>query len=339
MLSWPLVSVVITTYNRAEFVANAIKSALLQDYPNFEVVISDNRSTDDTDSVIETYRNDKRVKYYKNDKNIGMIPNFLLATQRASGDYVTYISSDDYLTNNTFLSEAIQCFKKFKDIVLVHGINLIRNDASTDTKKEYSAVYYKNKYYSQKWIPGLQVINDFPRCHSISFGGTLFAKHQLLACEPFKTPIISADTQVILKLLLLGNVSFICKDTYVARKHSGSVTYSLTDAQVYIENLAYIDVPYEAFLRDPRISRKSADNWKSSMYLYACRQVMEKLYIESKVEFSDFCSYLAEHHPKILLKILGSAKWHWFKTKLRYRLIFKTSMYIRRSASIFKSWF
>ena len=51
----PLISIVITSYNRAQWIGQAIQSALDQDYPNFEIIISDNNSTDNTDDVIRTF--------------------------------------------------------------------------------------------------------------------------------------------------------------------------------------------------------------------------------------------------------------------------------------------
>ena len=96
----PLVSIIITSYNREEFIEKAIQSCLSQDYPHIEIIISDNHSTDNSDAVIKKFTHDNRIKYFINDTNIGMIANYKLATrERAMGKYVTYISSDDYLCN------------------------------------------------------------------------------------------------------------------------------------------------------------------------------------------------------------------------------------------------
>src|SRR5688572_32431359 len=102
----PLVSVIITSYNRASLIVKTIESALAQDYPNLEIIISDNCSTDDSDAVIRKYTGDPRIRYFRNAENIGMMPNFIKATYELSrGEYLTYVSSDDYLTDPTFVSE------------------------------------------------------------------------------------------------------------------------------------------------------------------------------------------------------------------------------------------
>jgi glycosyltransferase involved in cell wall biosynthesis len=72
----PLVSIIITSYNRASAIEEAINSALAQDYNNIEVVISDNASTDNTDAVLSKYKDDERVKCFKNEINVGAIPNY-----------------------------------------------------------------------------------------------------------------------------------------------------------------------------------------------------------------------------------------------------------------------
>src|SRR4051812_13944842 len=103
----PLASIIITSYNHASFINKAIQSAIRQDYKNLEVIISDNNSTDNTEEIVSQYLSDSRVKYFKNETNIGMLKNFRKATDLCSGEYVTYISSDDYLVNDSFVSETI----------------------------------------------------------------------------------------------------------------------------------------------------------------------------------------------------------------------------------------
>ena len=64
----PLVSIVITNYNREKTIATAIESALVQDYPNLEIIISDNCSTDDSVNIIKKYIDDPRIRFFQNDK-------------------------------------------------------------------------------------------------------------------------------------------------------------------------------------------------------------------------------------------------------------------------------
>lgn len=118
----PLVSIIITSFNRAGMITKAIESALMQDYPNLEVIVSDNCSSDDTENVVAKYSNDIKFRFSRNSMNIGMIPNFRKATYEVSkGEYLTYISSDDFLTDKSFVSDAMGVVARNPNIEIVHG--------------------------------------------------------------------------------------------------------------------------------------------------------------------------------------------------------------------------
>ncbi|MGC8706738.1 MAG: glycosyltransferase family 2 protein, partial [Desulfurella sp.] len=84
----PKVTIAIPAYNQAKYIKQAIDSALNQDYPNLEVIVSDDASLDDTRQIVKEY-NDKRLKYYRNEKNIGRVANHRkLLYEYATGEYV-----------------------------------------------------------------------------------------------------------------------------------------------------------------------------------------------------------------------------------------------------------
>lgn len=90
-----LFSVIIPTYNRAGLITNTINSVLTQEYKNFELIVVDDGSTDNTGEVVNTI-NDHRLLYYKkNNEERAVARNF--GVQKAKGDYVTFLDSDDIL--------------------------------------------------------------------------------------------------------------------------------------------------------------------------------------------------------------------------------------------------
>jgi glycosyltransferase involved in cell wall biosynthesis len=94
----PLISVLIPNYNYVTYVTTAVDSALAQTYPNVEVVVSDNCSTDGAWELLnERYGNDPRVRLYQNATNIGMARNFDRLLELARGRYLMCLSSDDFL--------------------------------------------------------------------------------------------------------------------------------------------------------------------------------------------------------------------------------------------------
>lgn len=83
----PLVTIAIPTYNRANlYLTQAIESAINQTYPNLEIIISDNCSTDDTEMVIRSFK-DPRIRYFRQEKNIGGNNNFNFCLKQARGEY------------------------------------------------------------------------------------------------------------------------------------------------------------------------------------------------------------------------------------------------------------
>ncbi len=96
MSNEPLVSVLMTAYNRQGFIVEAIESVLASTYTNFELIIVDDCSMDNTVSIARSYeQKDNRIKVYVNDKNLGDYPNRNKAACYANGEFIMYLDSDD----------------------------------------------------------------------------------------------------------------------------------------------------------------------------------------------------------------------------------------------------
>lgn len=93
----PKVSVLIPTYNYAGYLDEAIQSVLNQTFTDFELIIVDDQSKDNTDEIVAKYLNDPRVSYYKNPANLGLVGNFNQSLEYANGEYIKYLLADDKL--------------------------------------------------------------------------------------------------------------------------------------------------------------------------------------------------------------------------------------------------
>ncbi len=98
MNNYPKVSICIPTYNYAFYIASAIESVIAQTYANFELIIIDDCSSDNTGEIVMRYADlDKRIKFYKNDRNLGMVENWNRCLERATGDFLKVMGADDLL--------------------------------------------------------------------------------------------------------------------------------------------------------------------------------------------------------------------------------------------------
>src|SRR5437660_2069334 len=95
----PKVSICVPTFNGADYLRQAIDSVLEQDYQDFEIVIVDNCSTDQTAAVVDglLLKAGERIRFFKNDRNIGMAGNLNKCLEYARGMYIKFLCVDDLL--------------------------------------------------------------------------------------------------------------------------------------------------------------------------------------------------------------------------------------------------
>ena len=295
----PLVSIIITSFNREKFIEMAIQSALNQDYPNLEIIISDNNSTDKSDTIIKKYMHDKRIKYFVNDVNIGMTPNFKLATeQRAKGEYITYVSSDDYLLSDKFISNAVNLISKYPNIVLV-----IAKNSTQHRDNEQPIENDSNYMFHHEFMYGKEVFKLFPKWFSPGWGGALINRDKLIKTNVFESKAQSFDYEANLKMMLQGNLAFIKEPSYVVRNHyaqaSGFMTY-----ETHVNNFDFIERTYY-FAKKINIDIE-LESWRKKVYIIYLSRVARK-FINREDEFKKLLVYIKKE-KKIQLNIFKNPK-------------------------------
>lgn len=118
----PRVSIGLPVYNGERWLAEAVDSLLSQTFTDFELIISDNASTDGTEAMCRRYAElDSRVRYYRNDENIGGAPNASLTVQLARGEYFRWAAHDDRY-QPTLLERLVDELDKRPEIVLAYTL-------------------------------------------------------------------------------------------------------------------------------------------------------------------------------------------------------------------------
>lgn len=95
-------SIIMPTYNDGRYIRQALNAILNQTFTNFELIIINDASTDDTAAIINEYCSDSRIKYLENDVNLGVVKTINRGCRLATGDYIVTLSSDDYIDQGFF---------------------------------------------------------------------------------------------------------------------------------------------------------------------------------------------------------------------------------------------
>lgn len=90
-----LVSIIMPSYNTGAYIKETINSVVLQTYDNWELIIVDDCSTDNTDEVVQPFLNDQRIRYLKNERNSGAAISRNKALREARGKWIAFLDSDD----------------------------------------------------------------------------------------------------------------------------------------------------------------------------------------------------------------------------------------------------
>ena len=131
------ISVLLPTRNGGKYLKSCIESVLSQDYKDMELIVFDNANTDNTAEVVNSYSDDKRLKYYRIDSVVSVTDNWNNALKKSSGDYVLMMGDDDFLLPGYFdtLDKIIK-ENDFPDGISYFGYSFIYPDA-VDNKEGY----------------------------------------------------------------------------------------------------------------------------------------------------------------------------------------------------------
>lgn len=164
----PFFSLVIPTYNRAEHILNAITSLLNQTFVNFQIIIVDDGSTDNSQQVLSAVKDSRVSVYYKVNEERGMARNF--GASKAIGNYISFLDSDD-ITYSNYLQTAYEIILKLKNPEVIHTDYEFQDQKGNKIAHGLKLPELLNDHLLNNSAVG--VVGVFIRCD-------IFAKHQFL---------------------------------------------------------------------------------------------------------------------------------------------------------------
>lgn len=126
----PRLTIGLPVYNSERYVAESIESLLGQSFTDFELIISDNASTDDTPNICERYaKQDPRIRYYRQPRNVGLAPNHNFCVEQARGELFKWAAGDD-LYHRDLLLRCVEVLDERPEAVLVHSYTAMIDEDS-----------------------------------------------------------------------------------------------------------------------------------------------------------------------------------------------------------------
>lgn len=252
----PLVSILIPTYNRATYIRSALDSALNQSYPNLEIIVHDDASSDNTKEVLSRYH-DPRLRIIRTEDNHGMIGGWNYIVKKARGKYIKFLASDDLLAP-TCVAELVSAALSHPNSAIVTSQRKFINEQGRVVKKMGLA----NKSVVVDGIQHARWILTTLRENKIGEPTAVLYPTSLVKKVREYDPQFSqfADFEYWIRLLQFGSVIYVHKPLCSFRVHEGSNTSTaIRDGRFITEIFTLLHKYYDSPNYSHTFSLTSAD--------------------------------------------------------------------------------
>ena len=297
----PLVSIGIPTYNRADlYFREALASALAQDYPNLEIIVADNCSTDATEDLVKGFR-DSRLKYIRHDKNIGANNNYNFCLDTATGDYFLLLHDDDMIDRD-FVQTCMSHVDYRKDLGIIQtGVRVIDSNGRTIFECPNRANGVPAAQYFRAWFAGKTcwyVCNTLYNTRALKEIGGFHSKYNLIE-----------DNVAIVKLASRFERADVEPVLATSRKHGEQLTFAAQVKHWCDDYLALLELMCTVVDNDQALIRNEG------MRVLCQRHFMRASAIKSP--YIRFLTYLGVHRK---FKYKGSLLTYLYYNELLYLL-------------------
>jgi len=260
------VTIAIPTYNRSNFLKVNLKSVLAQDYSDFQVLVLDNASTDDTESVVRSFA-DPRVTYLPNETNIGPFRNFYQAIELNLSAYLVLLHDDDAMLPG-FIRESVLALDTYPDAAFsVTGVQGI--------DEHDNPLPLPNNPAPVGPISGLEYLHEIVAgCYSVIHNSSVMIRSfALKAIGGLDVPHAkhSVDLNLYLRLAAQYDIVFIPKQLSQVRIHPGqdsSVEYYTSGGTGPLAKLAERTDAVAYLLQSPRAADAMYRRWLAERLLH-----------------------------------------------------------------------
>jgi len=223
-----ILSIILPTYNGGAWVAEAIGSVLDQSFSEFEFIIIDDGSTDETNEIIKKFaQEDSRIRYIKNEQNLGIQKTRNISLEHAKGEYVAEIDQDDLWLDKDKLKKQLQFLEENKEYVLIGTGVVLANE-----KGEEIARYLMPK-------TDAEIRNKILRMNCFIHSSVMYRKRAVQAVGGYTVEKMSEDHDLWLRLGRQGK--FANLPDYAVQYYLNMKGYNSQDKFIRLkQNLLFI---------------------------------------------------------------------------------------------------
>jgi glycosyltransferase involved in cell wall biosynthesis len=214
MYSTPIVSIGLFVYNGERFIEDALNSILNQTFTGFELIISDNASTDRTSAIAEAYaQRDDRIRYYRSEKNMGAGWNARRVYELATGKYFKWAAVDDLLEPD-LLRQCVEILESDPGCVIAHARTKEVDESQTLINNYVTSI--KTDYDDPAARFREMLLTGGHRCYQIYGVMRMSALRQLRPQGSY----VNADGVLLARMSLLGRFYEVPNYLFISRRHS-----------------------------------------------------------------------------------------------------------------------
>ena len=250
----PEITVILINFNQSEFLKEAIESVLNQSFDNFELIIIDNGSDDDSKLIIKSYLDDKRIKFLDFDKNDYVTKRLNHSVSISKGKYINFLMADDYFEVDK-LKNQISIFKKLDESYgVVYGPTIIINQKLNKT-------FLSNVVKINGDALKIQLIYNLKFGH-ININSALIKK-ECLQKYPMLEDIFIETESIFLCFALNYKFHFDNKAVCYFREHESNIGKKIFDNLV--RHLKRIDILKKINIEKKKCEDKDIDNYRGNI--------------------------------------------------------------------------
>jgi len=218
----PTVSVCIPTFNRAGMLRESIASVLDQTFQDFELIVCDNGSKDETEAVVKSFA-DQRIAYHPVAQNIGQRPNWNRCLALASGRYIGLFFDDDMMMPDN-LAEKVAVLERYQRVGLVHSkYHIVDSHGAMLEPNTNKATAGHRETDTQE--PGPDVLDTLLKHNIIHESTVIFRRDCYQQLGGFSDRLsLAFDWEYWMRIASCYDVAFVAKPLVKWRDHLGSVT-------------------------------------------------------------------------------------------------------------------